>query len=127
MIKVGEMLKTEFRKRNDLNLNEHGIEIIDAFIPISITRAIIKQVSESQFDYPRHGIRNADKKFSTIRELVESEVLMNKASKILGSTVSIVRVIFFDKTTNKNWLVSWHQDKTISVSDKKEVAGWGFS
>ena len=31
----------------------------------------------------------------------------------------------FDKTPDKNWLVTWHQDKTISVSDKAKISGWG--
>ncbi|MEW5250264.1 phytanoyl-CoA dioxygenase family protein [Microbulbifer sp. 2201CG32-9] len=37
----------------------------------------------------------------------------------------VVRVILFDKTPEKNWLVTWHQDKTIAVSGKAEIPGWG--
>lgn len=45
---------------------------------------------------------------------------------MLGSQPEIVRVIFFDKTPDKNWLVTWHQDKTILVNSKSDIAGWGL-
>ncbi len=36
-----------------------------------------------------------------------------------------VRAIYFDKSPGKNWLVSWHQDLTLSVRDRAEVPGFG--
>ncbi len=31
----------------------------------------------------------------------------------------------FDKTPRSNWKVPWHQDLTIAVSERREVAGFG--
>lgn len=36
-----------------------------------------------------------------------------------------VRAIFFDKSPDANWLVPWHQDLMIAVSERHEVPGFG--
>lgn len=41
-----------------------------------------------------------------IEKLANSEKVINLAISILGSKPEIVRVVYFDKTPNKNWLVS---------------------
>lgn len=43
----------------------------------------------------------------------------------MGGEAHLVRVIFFDKTSDNNWLVSWHQDRTVSVDKRMEIPGWG--
>ena len=108
-----------------MNIHQHGIEIERNFFSEHGINAIKQQVSSSSYHLQKHGIRNAENKFSTIKELVTSSMFFDKAQSILGSTTDIVRVIFFDKTADKNWLVTWHQDKTIAVSSKIEISGWG--
>lgn len=63
-------------------------------------------------------------KLVKIKKLIESDLLLEKAKNYLSGEPEVVRVIVFDKTPDKNWLVTWHQDKTISVSDKKEIEGY---
>lgn len=36
-----------------------------------------------------------------------------------------VRAIYFDKSTEANWGVAWHQDLTIALQARAEVAGFG--
>ena len=36
-----------------------------------------------------------------------------------------VRAIYFDKSSDSNWLVPWHQDLTLAVSTRAEVSGFG--
>jgi len=108
-----------------LQFHEHGVEIKRNYISSSIIEAIKNEVSSSNEEHPGHGIRSADKKFQTINKLVHSTELVELASSLLGSKPNIVRVIFFDKTPDKNWLVTWHQDKTIALNNKTEVKGWG--
>lgn len=43
----------------------------------------------------------------------------------LGSAAWPVRAILFDKTAEANWSVGWHQDRTIAVRKRCEVAGFG--
>jgi ectoine hydroxylase-related dioxygenase (phytanoyl-CoA dioxygenase family) len=44
---------------------------------------------------------------------------------VLGQGAFPVRAILFDKTPVANWKVSWHQDLTIAVKARAEVAGYG--
>lgn len=108
-----------------MQFDEHGLEIKRNYISSSIIEAIKNEVSSSNEEHPRHGIRGADKKFQTINQLVHSREFLELASSLLGSRPNIVRVIFFDKTPDKNWLVTWHQDKTIALNKQKEISGWG--
>lgn len=36
-----------------------------------------------------------------------------------------VRVILFDKTVAANWSLAWHQDRTLCVRERRDVAGFG--
>ena len=36
-----------------------------------------------------------------------------------------VRAILFDKSDAANWALGWHQDRTIAVRERVEVAGFG--
>ncbi|RBP45641.1 phytanoyl-CoA dioxygenase PhyH [Roseimicrobium gellanilyticum] len=36
-----------------------------------------------------------------------------------------VRAIYFNKSSDTNWLVAWHQDLTICVQEKMDVDGFG--
>src|SRR5205807_4301579 len=36
-----------------------------------------------------------------------------------------VRAIYFDKSPEANWLVSWHQDLTLALRARAEVPGFG--
>ena len=51
--------------------------------------------------------------------------MKHAAREYLKGEPKIVKVIMFDKTTDKNWLVTWHQDKTVSLNTKKDIPGWG--
>jgi hypothetical protein len=47
------------------------------------------------------------------------------AAAALGDTSRPVRAVLFDKTAASNWSVPWHQDRTIVVAERREVAGFG--
>lgn len=47
------------------------------------------------------------------------------ALDILGSSARPVRAILFDKTAATNWALGWHQDRTIAVRERLDVAGYG--
>jgi hypothetical protein len=47
------------------------------------------------------------------------------AAAHLGHSARPVRAILFDKTAASNWAVAWHQDRTIAVRERRDVAGFG--
>ena len=110
--------------QHSFNFHRDGYEIIESFLPDHI----IKQIREELVNYPEainSGLRNADKKLRTISHLANSTIIQTKAKEVLWAKPQLVRAIVFDKTTNANWGVAWHQDKTIAVSHKLDRHGWG--
>lgn len=47
------------------------------------------------------------------------------ASEKLGAESRPVRATLFDKSAANNWALGWHQDRTIAVRDRVEIAGYG--
>lgn len=70
------------------------------------------------------GIRRLLEVVPAVRALAESAQLQSMIAPILGEQSRVVRGIFFDKTPVANWKVPWHQDVTIAVRERKEVAGF---
>ncbi|MCF6442117.1 phytanoyl-CoA dioxygenase family protein [Pseudoalteromonas luteoviolacea] len=107
-----------------MNISENGFEILESFLSQCEMQSIKAEVNEFPKTYPKYGIRGANDKFQTIQQLCSSEKLTKMAESILMDKANLVRVIFFDKTPEYNWLVTWHQDKTICVNTKADIEGW---
>jgi hypothetical protein len=61
-----------------------------------------------------------------LRTFLESSGLIGRvAASVLGERAQPVRAILFDKTAFNNWGLPWHQDRTIAVTHRLEVAGFG--
>ncbi len=108
-----------------MNELTQGFELAKQFISPETIQRLIDEITLSNNQQSLHGIRNAEKKLDCIAKLAHSEKILAKARSILGDEPQLVRAIFFDKNPEKNWLVSWHQDKTVSVNKKEHIDGWG--
>ena len=60
-----------------------------------------------------------------LASLLSGEALGSYAARILGQTSKPVRAILFDKSAATNWTLAWHQDRTIAVRQRFDVAGFG--
>ena len=47
------------------------------------------------------------------------------AAEAKGRDVRPVRAVLFDKNERADWSLGWHQDRTIAVCERAEVAGFG--
>lgn len=47
------------------------------------------------------------------------------AAGLIGPDVRPVRAVLFDKSPEANWIVAWHQDRTIPVRERHETPGFG--
>ena len=70
------------------------------------------------------AIRQFIKEVPEIKKLIFNNRLTEIIRSIGGNNTFIVKSIYFDKPEKSNWFVSYHQDLTISVDEKKEVAGF---
>ncbi|MFL9844036.1 phytanoyl-CoA dioxygenase family protein [Flavobacterium rhizosphaerae] len=54
-----------------------------------------------------------------------NESFKNLISTIFGNNFFIIKSIYFDKPGKSNWFVSYHQDLSISVTNKNKISGFG--
>jgi len=71
------------------------------------------------------GIRNLLRTSPVVAQLATSPALKSIVAEGAGQKAFPVRAIFFDKTAETNWLVPWHQDLAIAVSERIETPGFG--
>lgn len=57
--------------------------------------------------------------------LLNTGAMQAIAASYLGDEARPVRAILFDKRPSDNWALGWHQDRTIAVRERREVAGYG--
>jgi len=60
-----------------------------------------------------------------VSELAHSEPLISAVRPYLPGPPRPVRAIYFNKSSETNWLVAWHQDLTIAVTHQADVPGFG--
>lgn len=47
------------------------------------------------------------------------------AARLIGPGARPVRAVLFDTSADANWIVAWHQDRTIPVRERHETPGFG--
>lgn len=108
-----------------MSFKTQGYELVNDFMAAKWGDAIRRETQTYDWTHRRGGVRRAEKHFRSVAALINSRFLMSYAQGYLGGKPVFVRSILFNKTPVNNWLVAWHQDKTIVMSEKKEVYGWG--
>jgi ectoine hydroxylase-related dioxygenase (phytanoyl-CoA dioxygenase family) len=71
-----------------------------------------------------HGRRNVLREFDEVRWLAHDQRVRSLVERALGTNAIAVRGLFFDKTPYANWMVDWHQDRTIAVRERRDVPGF---
>jgi ectoine hydroxylase-related dioxygenase (phytanoyl-CoA dioxygenase family) len=109
-----------------------GFTIIDNIFSESEVEQIINAINQA--DTSKETFRKVTQLFAVRQFLKEipaatpiifNEKLNAAINQIFGSGYFVVKSIYFDKPENSNWFVSYHQDLTISVDKKIELAGFG--
>src|SRR5215470_17243730 len=94
-----------------------------AIIPVCLDEATLHFLN-AQFGDTHHPERNL-LSVPSVQALATSEPVRKIMETVLGPQCFAVRGLFFNKTRTSNWKVAWHQDLTIAVRERKEVAGFG--
>lgn len=87
-------------------------------LPGLFDRARVEALRELPTSGP--GVRLHD---SRLHDLITPAT--EAATALLSAPARPVRAVLFNKTANANWQVAWHQDRTICVAERVEVAGFG--
>ena len=82
-------------------------------------QAVLGDVAIGRAGVRLHGILS-------LRPLLAADSVIGAvAAALLGPNCQPVRAILFDKTANTNWVLGWHQDRTIAVAARIDGPGFG--
>ena len=97
---------------------------INSIIDCIETRIALKPTSLRHNDL--FAIRQFVKEVPEAIQLIFSPQLKSVINHIIGEDYFVVKSIYFDKPPMSNWFVAYHQDLTISVDKKVELAGYSL-
>jgi hypothetical protein len=89
----------------------------------AMTNAVAPLLHEGERTRP--GVRQVMKRAPELERLVLTPEFLRLRDEAVGVGGRVVRAIAFDKTAATNWMVPWHQDATIAVKERVDVAGFG--
>lgn len=104
---------------------ENGFEIVDHFISEEWHSAILRDIETSALSTDVSGVRHVNTKLQSVADYIESAELSHALRPFVPPGSKLVRAILFNKSPDANWFVTWHQDKTVAVSEVFEEVGWG--
>ncbi len=111
-----------------VEVNEAGFAVAQAAVGEMFLKEWLDAVRELLAETggeAAHGVRGLLACSERCRALAAQPALVDLARAVLGSNARAVKGIFFDKNPAANWLVSWHQDLTITVRERRETPGFG--
>jgi hypothetical protein len=104
---------------------EAGYRVIPDLVAPQTVQALLADLSALRLPPLRGGIRRIDQRLPVVAALARSADLLLAARQHLEAEPHLVRAIYFDKSPHNNWFVTWHQDRTVSVSERFDAEGWG--
>jgi ectoine hydroxylase-related dioxygenase (phytanoyl-CoA dioxygenase family) len=109
-----------------------GFAIVDAIFSATEIEGLLHTLSQSDTEGPSFrktsdlfAIRQFFKEIPDAIPIIFNAKLVSLITSIFGTDYFVVKSIYFDKPATSNWFVAYHQDLTISVDKKMNIAGFG--
>ena len=124
---VGNKQKMSYEKHK-IELKENGFSVLDDLYSDNEISEILNclenaEQNESSFMKTKDlfAIRQLIKNVPELTELLFNEKLTELISDLSESEYFLTKAIYFDKPSESNWFVAYHQDLSISVEQKTEL------
>jgi ectoine hydroxylase-related dioxygenase (phytanoyl-CoA dioxygenase family) len=105
-------------------LDLNGFAIVPAVLDAASVLELQRDIQNQLQPKTAAGVRSLASKVESVRLLSQSPAARSLVEPVLGTDAKLVRSIFFNKSNETNWHVAWHQDLSIAVEAKHEVAGF---
>jgi ectoine hydroxylase-related dioxygenase (phytanoyl-CoA dioxygenase family) len=102
----------------------YGYAVLPNVLEREEVRKLLEKLGETNLHRSRAGARHL-MKHNWVAQVANDKRFMAIAREILGGTPIAFRATLFDKSPASNWLVMWHQDTALPLSEKRELSGWG--
>jgi len=108
-----------------VSIDSTGFEIIENVLSVHDSERLLASLNTLKLEPLRGGIRRIEQMLPDVAALTHSPQLLRIAEGHLPGQPNLVRAIYFNKSPDNNWLVTWHQDRTVAVSERFDMDGWG--
>jgi ectoine hydroxylase-related dioxygenase (phytanoyl-CoA dioxygenase family) len=105
-------------------VDESGFAVIPGIFQEDRVILLAENLATANLRRSRAGVRHALGNTSVF-SLANDSRLATIARSILGASAYPFRATMFEKTTDANWLVAWHQDTALPLCRRQETSGWG--
>lgn len=106
----------------DLSFAQNGAELFPAVLTAEEVAALRERLDPAIDRRPGRRLPDGD----MAGELLPAAGSVGRiAAGLIGPGAFPVRAVLFDKTPDANWIVAWHQDRTVVVRERVEVEGFG--
>jgi len=102
------------------DVENHGFAIVAGVVDDAARQNLLSEIGPCP-GAGRRGLLG----LPAVAEVARSASILDLVRPHLSSDPVPVRAIYFDKSPDANWLVSWHQDLTMALRDRVEVSGYG--
>ena len=102
------------------NVEQHGFAVVSDIVDASTRHELISTTGPCC----GAGLRGL-LALPAVASLASSPALLQLIRPHLAAKPFPVRAIFFDKSPDANWFVTWHQGLTIAVRDRADIPGYG--
>ncbi|WP_127129608.1 hypothetical protein [Pseudoflavitalea rhizosphaerae] len=111
---------------------KNGFAILNDFYSPQEVNEMVCAIENAMTDRPAFrrstdlfAIRQVMKEIPDLVTMVLNQKLKELITAAFDENYFVSKSIYFDKPGNSNWFVAYHQDLTISVSNKVMVNGYG--
>jgi len=101
-----------------------GFQICDRVLSRSAIDRLIDAIADANLQRSRAGARQL-LSLPAVKSVARTQIIKAIADDWLGVDAIPLRATLFDKSSEKNWLVAWHQDTALPVTEPRDVRGWG--
>ncbi len=101
-----------------------GFAVIPQVLEEDRVALLAENLAVADLRRSRAGVRHA-LGIAAVASLANDPRVLELARGILGTSAYPFRATVFEKTTDANWLVVWHQDTALPLRRREETPGWG--
>jgi hypothetical protein len=118
------VIKEQSHQTCSAQVEQQGYAIVpNLFAPEEIQNLVF-HLESSDLPRSRAGIRYL-LSIPAVAQVANNPRLLGIAQSILGDEALPFKATLFDKSTDTNWLITWHQDTALPLREKHEIPGWG--
>jgi ectoine hydroxylase-related dioxygenase (phytanoyl-CoA dioxygenase family) len=101
-----------------------GFAIVEAVLDGTEVAELARTLETSDLDRSRAGARHL-MNHPAVSAVAADLRMVAIAKWFLGDTAIPYKATLFDKSPARNWLVAWHQDTALPLSERREIPEWG--